>query len=559
MNNDLTAISSTSKTDSSDPISPNTNYSRWMTDMAADIAHMKLYQLAIPGVHNSGVDRDGKFDIGKKWAACQYKSFSQQLAAGARYLDLRLVDSSYKKDIGGGKIPRYKFIEVFEFKHGVVSVGRTLENLVEAVKNFSDSNPGEIVVVDFHHYSRGRNYAHNSLERCLPKFNSIKDRLIPASASNLSVGEIRQRHPGCNIVLCLRHDYPKPTPPKPGDPTPPDRWPTGTVRREQIWLPIHHNWNPEDASETGITSLVVDSMKSPPRNQYWVLSAAVTEQTFPKDLAPSSQVRTEVFKPGFQNVNILMIDFIESESSKVSVVDRCIALNKLRALDKTSPSVPANLFAKQVESDENEEAGYQNTVEFKWDAARDDLGVVEYEVLQNDQRLFFTSSTTHRVKNIRPIPYAYQVRARDVMGNQSAYSSPFNLKLPDNSPPTIPEEFTFRQAGFTIADLQWQAAYDFAGVDGYELRCNGAPPVFTKALSHSFEGLDPNQEYVFDLRSKDVNDLYSEYTRLILDPRPKKLENFKQNIVRIDAGDINNFGFDEELLRELPELDYFYV
>jgi chitodextrinase len=559
MNNDLTGISATSETDSSDPISPNTNYSRWMTDMAADIAHLKLHQLAIPGAHNSGVDRDGKFDMGKMWAACQYKSFPQQLAAGARYLDLRLVDSSYKKDVGGSKIPRYKFVEVFQFKHGVVSVGRTLENLVEAVRNFSASNPGEIVIIDFHHYDRGRNYSSNSLERCLPKFNSIKDRLIPASAANLSLKELSQRHPGCNIILCLRHDYPKPTPPKPGDPTPPDSWPSGTVRREQIWLPLHHQWNPIDASEDGITSLVIDSMKSPPMNQYWVLSAAVTEQTFPTDLAPTSHVRTEVFKPGLQNVNILMVDFVDGGNSRVSVVDRCIALNRLRALDEASPSVPANLFAKQVESDENEDEGYQNTVEFKWDAARDDLGVVQYEVLQNDQRLFSTSKTTHRVKNIRPIPYAYKVRAVDIAGNQSAYSPPFNLKLPDNSPPTIPEGFKFRQAGFTIADLQWQAAYDFAGVDGYELRCNDGPPIVTKDLSYDFRALDRDQEYVFDLRSKDVNNLYSEYTRLILDPRPGKLENFKQDIIRIDVDDINDFGFAGEFSGDLPELDHFYV
>ena len=113
MYNDPIDSTATSQKELSDSIAPNANYSRWMTDMAADIAHLKIHQLAIPGAHNSGVDKDGKFNIGSHWAVCQLYSFSRQLAAGARYLDLRLVDASYKKDVGGSKIPRYKFIEIF--------------------------------------------------------------------------------------------------------------------------------------------------------------------------------------------------------------------------------------------------------------------------------------------------------------------------------------------------------------------------------------------------------------------------------------------------------------
>ena len=151
--------------------------------MAADIAHLKLYQLAIPGAHNSGVDEDGDFHIGENWAVCQYNDFSSQLAAGARYLDVRLVDSSYKKDVGGKK-PTYQFKEIFEFKHGIVSVGRRLSGLVSAVYNFSTENPGEIVIIDFHHYDKGRNYAHTSLQRCLPYFNSIQDAIASQARAN---------------------------------------------------------------------------------------------------------------------------------------------------------------------------------------------------------------------------------------------------------------------------------------------------------------------------------------------------------------------------------------
>lgn len=346
MSNDSIDASDISENVSSDNIETNTNYSRWMTDMAADIAHLKLHQLAIPGAHNSGVDKDGRFHAGKKWAACQYKSFAEQLAAGARYLDLRLVDASYKKDSGGSNMPNYKFVEIFDFAHGGVAVGRQLHHLVEAVNNFASSNPGEIIFIDFHHYDRGRNYAYNSLERCLPKFSPIKNRLIPPSASTLSIGAIREKHPGCNIVLCLNHAYPKPVPANPGEQPPPDKWPGGTIVREQIWNPLRHEWR-EEASEDNIKSLVIDLMKSPPQRDYWVLSATVTEQTFPKDLVATNPIRTEAFKPGFQNIKILMVDFIDGSNARTSVVDRCITLNRLRAVDNVPPSVPTNLSVKK--------------------------------------------------------------------------------------------------------------------------------------------------------------------------------------------------------------------
>ncbi|KAB0482601.1 hypothetical protein SAMN04490202_2241 [Pseudomonas reinekei] len=91
MSNDPIEASTTSETE------PTANYSRWMTDLETEISHLKLYQLAIPGAHNSGVDKSGTWGPWEDWGACQINSFPQQLAAGARFLDLRLLDDSYKK------------------------------------------------------------------------------------------------------------------------------------------------------------------------------------------------------------------------------------------------------------------------------------------------------------------------------------------------------------------------------------------------------------------------------------------------------------------------------
>jgi chitodextrinase len=529
MYNDPIDSSATSQEELSDSVAPNANYSRWMTDMAADIAHLKLHQLAIPGAHNSGVDTDGNFNVGTKWAACQNKSFSDQLAAGARYLDLRLVDASYKKDIGGSKVPRYKFIEIFEFAHNVVSVGRHLNHLVDAVRNFSDTNPGEIVIIDFHKYDRGRNYSHTSLERCLPKFSSIKDRLIPPSAKNLSIGEIRKTHPGCNIILCLDHNYPTPSS---GNE---DKWPGGTVRREQIWETLSHIWT-TNTSEDGITNLLINAMKYP-RVGYSVLSATVSYQLFPQNVEPDSPVRTEAFKPGFQNANILMIDFINSEYSRVSVVDKCIELSKLRAKDNIAPLITPTTLTVTAKDEIVTDGSFQNTLVFSWTPASDDLGVKTYEIYRNGEHLATTSENPYEHKNFSLRNYSFKIKAVDNTGNESEFSDEFVLIL-DSVPPTTPGNLTLEHGKGTSVALTWNHSIDAAGVEGYEVYLDDTflkdvPYSPTNRGSTDIYNLINTQQYEVKIRAKDNNGLYSEFSTVTLYPRPTVI-NAKYSITGYD-------------------------
>ena len=511
------------------------NYSRWMTEISAEIGHLKLHQLAIPGAHNSGVDLAGKFEVFKVHAACQDNSFYHQLSAGARYLDLRLVDSSYKKDIGGGKVPRYRFVEVFEFKHNIVSVGRTLSQMVDAVRNFAIANPGEIIIIDFRLYDRGRNYAHNSLERCLAKFSSIRDRLIPKAANNMSLAEIRQKHPGRNIVLCLDHQYPKPQPAKPGDPPPPDKWPGGTATREQIWQPLHHVWT-TDADESRVENLVSTSMTRPPGIDYWVLSAAVTKNLKPQALPADHIVRTEAFKPGYQNVKIHMVDFIERDATRVSVVDRCITLNKLRATDKTPPAAPTNLVVTAKYGNTGSE--YENRLIIQWTPAVDNLGVRLYEIYCDGVQIATTSSNPYWHPNSVLKNYRFKVRAVDNSFNASEFSDEFFL-VQDIIPPTTPGNIELNQSvGGNSVGAAWAHSQDNAGVSFYEVYLDGklvrtVPYVDTPRATTTFENLSNTQQYEIKIRAKDINDLYSEFSTTTLYPRPR-LINPRYSIVGYD-------------------------
>lgn len=526
MNSDSGDIPSNTKETPSDAIGPSTNYSRWMSDMAADIAGLKLHQLAIPGAHNSGVDMDGTWGLEEMYGACQNKTFPYQLAAGARYLDLRLADKSYWKLIGSGA-PQRVFVEAFEFTHdsenywlGSASAGRTLQYLVNEVKNFVESNPGEIVIIDFYHFKKNMS---DSLERALPYLSPLKNLLIPNTAAAMTIGEIRQAHPGRSIILCFSHGNP-------------DNWKPEWVQRNQLWSSVHRNWTVSDISEEGIEKLVIESMKSPPAG-LWALSAAVYGITGPKHLSRDSAIRKETFKNGYQNSNIVMVDFIEREDTIASVTDLCIELNKLRAQDKSPPTIPTRLEI------EHKGTPHQNTTFFKWTASTDNLGLRSYELFKDGALFATTNKPDYEKKDHPKLNAQYKVRSLDFMGNYSSFS-PIVAYMPDTVAPTLPTHFRMRQYGYSApytVILIWSPSYDEAGVDGYELKINGKYHAFFKHVEGQMQinnvtGLDPSEKYIFELRAKDINSLHSEYVTLTRPPLTYRLENHKYIVFPTENG-----------------------
>ncbi|WP_390958227.1 fibronectin type III domain-containing protein [Pseudomonas moorei] len=106
------------------------------------------------------------------------------------------------------------------------------------------------------------------------------------------------------------------------------------------------------------------------------------------------------------------------------------------------------------------------------------------------------------------------------MDNQSNFSEPFQL-VQDTTPPTIPENFRFTPPiGYRNVRVQWDESFDLAGVEGYELRRNGQHETFIPQTAYTFSGLSTKEEHTLELRAKDINGLYSEYTKIILQPRP---------------------------------------
>ncbi|KAB0494597.1 fibronectin type III domain-containing protein [Pseudomonas vancouverensis] len=509
-------------------IIPNANYSRWMSDIFNDIGGLKVNQLALPSAHNSGVDATGTWGPNESWGACQTDTFAAQLAWGARVLDLRLVDASYRKFTGNNSGSSV-FKEVFIFKHGIADAGRRLEHCIQAVKDFTTSNPGEIVILSFDKYDLG-NHSGTSVKRCLPYFNPIKDRLIPRAAQDLTVAQIRQQYPGKSVIIAWDH------------------W------RESgdYWGKLDGKWTGQDfTSPDEITVFCEKLMAEPPSVKIWSLSATAYNNRGPVLMSSNHKLWAAIFKPGFKNCNIVNVDFIE----RTGVVDHCIALNKARGQDKQPPTTPSQFTAVQVKKD----GIPTDLVELKWNPSTDAHGVRMYEIYQNGQKISSISGSSLIIGPVRPLPYVYKVRALDASGNISAFSTEVALHLEDINPSSKPGNFRLSNVKMKSVTLEWDVSYDFAGVVGYRLIMNHQPLDFVQGLKYEVANLDVSTEYEFIVQAVDANNLYSQPAGVVLAPRPGKPENMRSSDTVLNGEYIRLFAWTPNIYTDIPYAFQFKI
>jgi len=102
-------------------------------------------------------------------------------------------------------------------------------------------------------------------------------------------------------------------------------------------------------------------------------------------------------------------------AGNVSAASNQITARTQPGADSQAPTVPANLRVTILTS---------TSVTLVWDASTDNVGVVQYEVLQNDASIGGVSATNLTVTGLTPgTSFNYRVRARDAAGNVSALSN----------------------------------------------------------------------------------------------------------------------------------------
>jgi chitodextrinase len=165
-------------------------------------------------------------------------------------------------------------------------------------------------------------------------------------------------------------------------------------------------------------------------------------------------------------------------------------------LDITPPSTPDYVVARVTR---------EHHVELAWRAARDNVGVAEYEVWRAGERI--TTSTTTMAEDVSVAAGAkicYAIVAVDEARNRSSPSREVCVTPPDVTPPTPPEGVVALATSPTAIALAWEESSDDVGVVGYEVLRNGEVVARVRGTQSLQVGLTGEQRHCFRVRAIDA-------------------------------------------------------
>lgn len=145
---------------------------------------------------------------------------------------------------------------------------------------------------------------------------------------------------------------------------------------------------------------------------------------------------------------------------------------------------------------------------FRFDAAKDDIGVEKYEIYRapsefvanTNNTVFFDDGLQHSTR------YCYYVIAVDGENNRSNPSTTGcgETKAQDDwVPPTKPNNLTVDVTSSRSVELNWDLSKDDVGVAGYLISRNNNFVDHTEFLNHFVVGLEPNSSYCFNVSAFD--------------------------------------------------------
>ncbi|GEM_PF-3301640 len=159
--------------------------------------------------------------------------------------------------------------------------------------------------------------------------------------------------------------------------------------------------------------------------------------------------------------------------------------------DTVPPTVPGALQADDIAS---------TTVDLSWTASTDDVAVVGYDVLRDGIVVGTTPVAAFQDSSLSPsTAYAYEVRARDAVGNTSGLTAPLLVTtddpVPDVTPPLTPTGVAAPIVTQTSIVLTWSASVDDVGVAGYEVWRDGVLVGTVTGNTHVDNGLTPSTSF----------------------------------------------------------------
>jgi chitinase len=173
------------------------------------------------------------------------------------------------------------------------------------------------------------------------------------------------------------------------------------------------------------------------------------------------------------------------------------------------------------------------SVDLKWTASTDNVGVASYTVYRSGSAVTTVTGTTATVSGLTAsTAYSFTVRAKDAAGNESGDSNAVSVSTKPNTggdtqKPTAPTNLKVTATGQNSVSLSWSLSTDNVGVTQYRVFVNGVDTDWSTDGVHVQNGLQPNTTYSFYVKAKDdagnlsdASNTVSAKTTGVVDPPP---------------------------------------
>lgn len=223
-------------------------------------------------------------------------------------------------------------------------------------------------------------------------------------------------------------------------------------------------------------------------------------------------------KPGTSyKIYVTAIDAASNESRPSNIAD---VKTKIDSNDAEAPTVPENLKYSVLQP---------TSVNISWDASRDNVGVVGYNIYVNGNRISSSTTTSKQLNGLREATtYNVYVTAIDAAGNESKPSKTITFTTPkqggggtDTTPPSAPTNLVATEVQPTSLTLKWDISTDNVGVIGYNIYINGTKLSSSTTNSKAMSGLREGVTYNFYVKAIDAAGNESKQSNIVRVTMPK--------------------------------------
>lgn len=216
-------------------------------------------------------------------------------------------------------------------------------------------------------------------------------------------------------------------------------------------------------------------------------------------------------------VYVTALDAAGNESRPSNIVD---VKTKIDSNDAEPPTAPENLKSSVLQP---------TSVNISWDAARDNVGVVGYNIYVNGTRISSSTTTSKQLNGLKEnATYNVYVTALDAAGNESKQSNIVTFTTPkqggggsDSTPPSAPENLVATDVQSSSLTLKWDISTDNVGVVGYNIYINGTKLSSSTTNSKSLNGLREGVTYNFYVKAIDAAGNESKQSNIVRVVMPK--------------------------------------